>query len=394
VCATTDHVGLRVLPKRTRRDGSVFLATSDSASRDKHRGSVGSPGSGVVISGGSARAGKARGGPVAWRLGLVVALTVAMATGAEAATARAREWVACHGDAPAGLSSVKLTGASAPSCSRILTLLRTVSGRVVLGGGRVDGWTCRWVLGQASCTHGQVTVAASYADTANCWSVPSGAVDGVKASTVPRSPVAGLLRHPRTDALHVGALEVLVRLATEGRYELTVVRAGKALVVADDVCNRYVKPAPQVVRKCECRRKLLWVVEHLGVAVGNVLDPNRCVVEPDDLAAHDVERNDLIDRTRLRDDEMRTHLWKLVILDVGDVIRKDGVCRAEARSFRVMPDDQVRINQFVRVNAVMKQGIGAHLCLAVSVERNEATHNRGGRVCESEPVIAGRVRRG
>jgi hypothetical protein len=167
-----DHIGLRVLPKRTRRDGSILLATSDSASRDKHRESVGSPGSCVVISGGSARAGKARGGPVAWRLGLVVALTVAMASGADAATARAGERVACHGDARAGISSVKVTGGSAPSCSRILTLLRMVSGRVVLGGGRVDGWTCRWVLGEASCTHGQVTVAASYADTANCAMAP------------------------------------------------------------------------------------------------------------------------------------------------------------------------------------------------------------------------------
>jgi hypothetical protein len=209
-----------------------------------------------------------------------------------------------------------------------------------------------------------------------------------------RSPVAGHLRYPRTDALHVGPLEVLVRLAPEGRYELTVVRAGKALVVADDVCNRYVKPAPQVVRQCECRPKLFRVVEHLGVAVGNVLDPNRRVVEPDDLAAHDVERNDLIDRTRLRDDEMRTHLWQFVILDIGDIVSKDGVCRLEAGRFRVMPDDQVRIDELLGVNAVMKQRIGAHLCLAFSAERYEATDNRWGLVGESEPVIAGRVRRG
>jgi hypothetical protein len=141
--------------------------------------------SSVVINGGSARTGRARGEHVARRLGLVVALTVVMAAGAEAAAARAGETVACHGDARAGISSVKVTGGSASSCSRILALLRMVSGRVALGGGRVNGWTCRWVLGEASCTHGQVIASASYADTVNCAMAPVAAFSQRTGTTGP-----------------------------------------------------------------------------------------------------------------------------------------------------------------------------------------------------------------
>ena len=69
--------------------------------------------------------------------------------------------------------------------------------------------------------------------------------------------------------------------------------------------------------------------------VPDVLDPDRRVVEPDGVAAHQPQRHELVDLAAAVDDEVRAHARQLVQLGVGDVGRERVARRAVACSVTV-----------------------------------------------------------
>jgi hypothetical protein len=80
-----------------------------------------------------------------------------------------------------------------------------------------------------------------------------------------RSRGTGQLGDGGADDVHVGVVEVLVRLAAPGRDVLDVVGARQALVVPDHVLDRQVELAAQPARQLERRVVLGLVVHHLLV---------------------------------------------------------------------------------------------------------------------------------
>src|SRR5579875_3948302 len=87
--------------------------------------------------------------------------------------------------------------------------------------------------------------------------------------------------------------------------ELLVVRARKALRMTDHVAKSDVEAPHEPGRQLERRAKLGPVVEDLGVRGADVLDADRDVVEAYRMAAHHVERHELVDRSVPIDDEVR-----------------------------------------------------------------------------------------
>src|SRR3954452_1790679 len=105
--------------------------------------------------------------------------------------------------------------------------------------------------------------------------------------------------------LHVPMLPVGVRLVRPGSVQLLVVRARKAFVVPDHVADADVEAVDEPRRELERGADLSAVVEDFGVGRADVLDPDRDVVEPDGVAAHDVQADELVDPAVSVDDEVR-----------------------------------------------------------------------------------------
>ena len=116
---------------------------------------------------------------------------------------------------------------------------------------------------------------------------------------------------PRAVDVHVGPPPVGVRLAAPRSVELLVERARQALVVADHVGQRDAVPRHQPGGQRERDAHLRRVAEHLGVGESDVLDPDRDLVQPDRVPAHDVERHELVDRPVAVDDEVRARAGQL-----------------------------------------------------------------------------------
>src|SRR5690348_16875291 len=109
----------------------------------------------------------------------------------------------------------------------------------------------------------------------------------------------------RSEYVHIQVLPVCVRLVRPRLVQLPVVRAPQALAVADHVADPNVEPVDEPCAQLERRAELRPVVEDLAVRGADMLDPDRDVVEPDGVAAHDVQAHELVDPAAPADDEVR-----------------------------------------------------------------------------------------
>src|SRR4051794_23678384 len=123
--------------------------------------------------------------------------------------------------------------------------------------------------------------------------------------------------------VHVRLGEVLVRLGAQGGHALAVIPRGKALVVADHVRAPDPVARHQPARQRQGGPHLHRIGEHLLVRTAGVLDPDRRVVEPDRMAAHDRQRHELVDRPVAVDDEVRAGARQLVQLGIRCIGTED-----------------------------------------------------------------------
>src|SRR5579884_3283505 len=100
-------------------------------------------------------------------------------------------------------------------------------------------------------------------------------------------------------------VEVAVRLGPQRRDIFTVVGARQALVMADYVLDRDVEAAAQPAHQLETGSQLVAVAEDLSIAEADMLDSDRGPVQPHRVPAHGPERDQLVDRPRLIDHEVR-----------------------------------------------------------------------------------------
>ena len=94
------------------------------------------------------------------------------------------------------------------------------------------------------------------------------------------------------------------------------------------------------------------------------------------MAAHDAQRDELVDGAVLVDDEVRARGRQLVQLGVGDVAGEGVVGRLEGVGHRVVLDDDLRVIQAEVVDAVVAPGVGAHLLAARGPEGDRALDDR------------------
>src|SRR5438552_2975811 len=147
----------------------------------------------------------------------------------------------------------------------------------------------------------------------------------------------------RTVDVHVRMLPVGVRLVRPRLVQLLVVRAREALVVADHVADLDVEAAREPGRELERGADLDLVVEDLPVARADVLDPDRDVVEPHRVPAHDVELDELVDRPVAVDDEVRAVSGESAELAVRRVRGEAVPGGREAVATGVVLDDHLRM---------------------------------------------------
>ena len=121
--------------------------------------------------------------------------------------------------------------------------------------------------------------------------------------------------------------------------------------------------------------ELARVAEDLAVARPDVLDPDRRVVEPDRVAAHDRQRNELVDRPVLVDHEVRADTRQLAELDVGCVAGEVVVGRRERLVRRVVLDDHVWRETPAR-DPVVADRVRAHLGLPLGAEHDRLPDDR------------------
>src|SRR5437588_12075246 len=89
--------------------------------------------------------------------------------------------------------------------------------------------------------------------------------------------------------------EVTVRLRAQRRNVLAVLGARQALVVADHIPDLDLEAASQPPHQPQVRGHLLAIAHHLSVAVADVLDSDRGPVQPNRVAAHHAEPDELMD---------------------------------------------------------------------------------------------------
>src|SRR5438067_4415295 len=162
--------------------------------------------------------------------------------------------------------------------------------------------------------------------------------------------------------LHVRVLPVGVRLVRPRSVQLLVVRAREALVVPDHVPDPDVEAIDEPRRQLERGADLRSVAEDLAVGRAHVLDADRDVVEPDGVAAHDVQAHELVDRPVVAHDEVDARTRKLAELRVGRVPGEAVPRRGEAVAAGVVLDDHLRV-EAPRVDAVVLLGVRGHLGL-------------------------------
>src|SRR5919108_3115774 len=100
-------------------------------------------------------------------------------------------------------------------------------------------------------------------------------VSEIPSSISPMLRRAGQRPQPRPVAHHVGVDPVAVGLTAQRGDALAVIRGAQRLVVPDDVAQRDAVAAAQPAREAQRGAHLARVSEHVGVAVADVLDPDR-----------------------------------------------------------------------------------------------------------------------
>jgi hypothetical protein len=140
--------------------------------------------------------------------------------------------------------------------------------------------------------------------------------------------------------------------------------------VADHVAQRDAVPLSEPQGQPERCGELARVVEDLGVARPDVLDPDRRPVEPDRVAADRGERDELVDRPVGVDQEVRARPGQLVQLGVGRVGAEGGDRGRRGRRGGVVLDDHARVFQAPRVQAVVPGRVRGRLGPPVRGERD------------------------
>ncbi|HKH16087.1 MAG TPA: hypothetical protein VKA57_01070, partial [Solirubrobacteraceae bacterium] len=133
----------------------------------------------------------------------------------------------------------------------------------------------------------------------------------------------------------------------------------------DHVAREDAEAALEPARQPQRRAALGPAPHHVGVRDADVLDPDRAVVEPDGVAAAPAQRDELVDRAVVVDEEVRADSGPLAELDVGRVGGERLERRFEAARAGVVLDDHLRLDELRLRLAVVAQRVAPHLALAV-----------------------------
>jgi len=104
--------------------------------------------------------------------------------------------------------------------------------------------------------------------------------------------------------------------------------------------------------------------------------PNAVQFSPHGVAAHQAERDELVNRSPLIDDEVAADVRQLVQLGIGVVGREGVEGGVERVVVGVVDDDDLRVAQLEGVQAVVALGVGPHLRLALGAERDRVVGDR------------------
>src|SRR5438132_5525128 len=120
-----------------------------------------------------------------------------------------------------------------------------------------------------------------------------------------------------------------------------VIRAHKAFIVADHVSDPNSESTTEPSHQGKAGVHLMAIPKDLRIAEPDVFDADSSPVQADRVPAQDADRDQLVNRSVLVDDEVRTRTGKLVQLAVRRVWSERVVGRSKVGSHGVVDYDHV-----------------------------------------------------
>ena len=150
----------------------------------------------------------------------------------------------------------------------------------------------------------------------------------------------------------------------------------EALVVPDHVARGDAVATLQRSREPERRSQLTAVAHHLGVALADVLDADRRVVQADGVPAHDGRPHEPVDRAVAVDHEVRADARQLVQLLVRLVAGEQVEDGRERGRGGVVLDDHLRVAEPPVVEAVVALRVVGHVGAPLGAVRDRLRRPR------------------